>query len=139
MPTYDLRCDNGHEFEMFLRLAELDEDQICECGRPATRLIRAPMVFVQADICYDSPIDGRPITSRQARLEDMKRAGCVEYDPGMRQDYDRRVRDNETALDRTLEQSVEASIAQLPARKRETLETELRAGVTAEPVRMTAE
>ena len=32
---------------------------------------------------YKSPIDGRPITSRQARRDDMKRNGCVEYEPSL--------------------------------------------------------
>lgn len=30
---------------------------------------------------YRSPIDGRPITSRSARREDLIRNGCVEVDP----------------------------------------------------------
>jgi hypothetical protein len=32
---------------------------------------------------YQSPIDGRPITTRHARREDMKRNDCVEYEPSM--------------------------------------------------------
>jgi hypothetical protein len=32
---------------------------------------------------YRSPIDGRPITSRSERREDLKRNGCVEWEPGM--------------------------------------------------------
>lgn len=32
---------------------------------------------------YASPIDGRPITSRSARREDMKRNNCVEYEPSL--------------------------------------------------------
>jgi hypothetical protein len=33
---------------------------------------------------YLSPIDGRPITSRSERREDMKRNDCVEIDPPKR-------------------------------------------------------
>ena len=33
---------------------------------------------------YLSPIDGRPITSRSERREDMKRNDCVEVDPPKR-------------------------------------------------------
>ena len=33
---------------------------------------------------YRSPIDGRPITSRSQRREDLKRNGCVEYEPSMK-------------------------------------------------------
>ena len=32
---------------------------------------------------YQSPIDGRPITSRTARKEDLKRNGCVPYEPSL--------------------------------------------------------
>jgi len=32
---------------------------------------------------YRSPIDGRPITSRSARREDLKRNNCVEYEPSL--------------------------------------------------------
>ena len=40
---------------------------------------------VQRDIAeYRSPIDGRPITTRSERREDLKRNGCVEVDPPKR-------------------------------------------------------
>lgn len=32
---------------------------------------------------YSSPIDGRVITSRSERREDLKRNGCVEYEPSL--------------------------------------------------------
>lgn len=32
---------------------------------------------------YRSPIDGKPITSRSSRREDLKRNNCVEYEPSM--------------------------------------------------------
>lgn len=38
------------------------------------------MPRVQSDIPeYLSPIDGRPITSRSHRREDMRRNGCIDY------------------------------------------------------------
>lgn len=36
---------------------------------------------------YRSPIDGRPITSRSHRREDLKRNNCVEYDDSMRKKH----------------------------------------------------
>lgn len=137
MPLFDLLCDDGHEFERYLRFSELEDDQICECGRPAIRLIRPPMIFVQPDVCYDSPINGQAITNRQARIEDLKRSGCIEYDPGMKQDADRRAVENEVRLDKHIEQTVESAIEQMPSKKREQLHTELLSGATAEPVRQT--
>lgn len=137
MPTYRHSCDNGHIFDLFLRFSQLEDPQHCQCGRPADRVICAPMIFVSPDICYDSPIDGKAITSKHARIEDLKRNGCVEYDPGMRQDYDRRAKESEARLDSVIEQSVDQQIHEMPARKRELLQSELAAGVTAEPVRQT--
>lgn len=32
---------------------------------------------------YQSPVDGRWITSRSQRRDDLKRNGCVEYEPSM--------------------------------------------------------
>jgi hypothetical protein len=102
------------------------------------RQISRVMGFVQQNICYDSPIDGRVITSKQARLEDLARHNCVEYDPGMRQDYQRRIADGEKQLDKAVDQTIDREIAQMPARKREKLQAELEGGYTAEPVRLTA-
>lgn len=97
----------------------------------------APMAFVQKDVCYDSPVDGRPITNKHARLDDLKRNGCVEYDPGMKQDYQRRIADGEKALDRSVEAHVERSISEMPAVKRERLAAELSGGMSADIARIT--
>ena len=97
------------------------------------------MVFVQGDIRYDSPIDGRPITSKHARIEDLKRSGCVEYDPEMKKDYKRRVEEGEKALDKSVDSLVEREVSAMPARKRENLFAELSRGVSADLARTTPE
>jgi hypothetical protein len=102
------------------------------------RQISRVMGFVQANICYDSPIDGRPITSKQARIEDLARHNCRPYDPEMKTDYQRRIADDEKKLDKAVDETIDRTIAAMPARKREKLEAELQGGVTAEPVRLTA-
>lgn len=96
-----------------------------------------PVVFVAPNICYDSPVDGRHITSKQARIEDLKRHNCIEYDPEMRTDYQRRIKDNEASLEKHVEETVDREIATMPSRKREKLTAELEGGLTAEPVRQT--
>lgn len=98
-------------------------------------LRRAPMIFVQQDIHYQSPVDGRVITSRHQRLDDLARNNCVEYDPEMKKDYQRRVAETEQKLDKSVDEQVERAISQMPSRKRERLENELRAGVDADIVR----
>lgn len=50
--------------------------------KPFAGQICAPIIV--SDIPeYRSPIDGRSITSRSHRREDLKRNGCVEYEPSM--------------------------------------------------------
>lgn len=95
------------------------------------------MVFVSPDICYDSPVDGKPITSKQKRQEDLARHNCIEYDPGMRQDFDRRVIEDQARLEKGVEASVEEVVSSMPARKREKLTAEIQSGLTPEPVRQT--
>lgn len=102
------------------------------------RFLPLPMAFIQPDICYDSPIDGRPITNKYARMEDLARNNCREYDPGQRQDYDRKVKEADERLERSFEQSIDREIALMPARKREKLQAELEGGATVEPIRQTA-
>ena len=96
---------------------------------------RAPMAFVQRDVCYDSPIDGKPITNKHARAEDLKRSGCIEYDPGMRQDAVRKAQERDKALDAAAERTVEEVVSSMPSRKRESLYSELASGASAEIVR----
>lgn len=56
-------------------------------GQPMAKPFAGQVVMpsVISDIpAYLSPIDGRPITSRSARREDLKRNGCVEYEPSLK-------------------------------------------------------
>jgi len=138
MPIYEYQCPCGTQFERVLPVARYDEAQVCECGKVAQKVIlHAPRGYVQADICYDSPIDGRPITTKQARDEDLARSNCVPYDPGIRQDYERRIRDNEKRLEDAVDRSVDEEIARMPARKKEKLQAEMEGGMDAVPERIT--
>jgi len=81
---------------------------------------------------YPSPIDGSPITSRRKRAEDLARNECVEYDPQMRHDYDRRIKEEEKKLDQAVERTVEETILSMPSDKREKLGQELEKGADTE-------
>lgn len=139
MPLHDFRCRVcGHEEERTVRFAELHTQlhtAADHIGFMDHFYKTAPAGFVQRDICYDSPIDGRPITSKQARIEDLKRSECVEWDPEMRKDYARRREEAETRLDKALDETVEAAIEVMDVRKKEKLEQELRAGASVEITR----
>ena len=41
MPTYEYRCANGHEFELFQRMSDEPAAECPECGAPSERLLSA--------------------------------------------------------------------------------------------------
>ena len=134
---YEYRCRNGHEFERVLPVADYQTPQRCECGAEGRRVLSLPRLMVKQDVRYDSPVTGAPITSERARREDLARHNCIEYEPGMRQDYERRVVEDERKLDKVVDATVEAEISRMPARKRERLEAELKGGSDVTVERLT--
>lgn len=121
MPLYNYRCPAGHLFERWLPVREYREPQNCECGQVGEKLILyAPMV--QGDLpAYISPVTGMLISGRRAREEDLRVHGCVPYEPGMRQDMERRKAEEEAALDASVERTVGEFVEKLPAAQRESL------------------
>jgi hypothetical protein len=72
MPTYTWRNGRWRDRRTGAPMALPARDAVC-------------VPRVQSDIAeYRSPIDGRPITSRSERREDLRRNGCVEVDPPKR-------------------------------------------------------
>ena len=138
MPTYTFRCNTCLNTEDHYRKVDQRNDAPLCHGNRMWRVITAPMVFVSPDICYDSPIDGRPITSMKARLEDLARSNCSPYDPEIKTDYQRRIKEKDAALDKSVDEIVDREIALMPAKKREKLVAELEGGLTVEPQRLTA-
>jgi hypothetical protein len=83
------------------------------------------MVKIAADVCYDSPIDGKHITSWAAREEDLARSGCRPYDPEMKTDAARHRREMDDSLDKAVDATVEEAIEKMPTKQRGTLFQEL--------------
>ncbi len=46
MPTYEYRCPNGHEFEVFQRMSDEPGADCPECGKPGQRQISAGAGFL---------------------------------------------------------------------------------------------
>ena len=138
MPTYEFNCRRGHHFERILKVSDYRVEQVCECGADSRRIISIPrLVTAQPNVHYDSPIDGRPITSMAQRRDDLARSGCREYDPEMRKDADRFAKESEAKLDKQVDATVEAMFEKMPLRKKESLERELTAGADASIERRT--
>lgn len=135
MPLHDYRCPNGHTMEVQVPQG-IDWITCGRCQERATKVfLKFPAAYVQADVCYDSPIDGRPITTKQARIEDLKRNHCRPYEPGEMEEVQRNREKAEEKFDKGIDETVEREVALMPQRKRELLEQEVRAGATPEIVR----
>lgn len=135
MPVYEYKCAAEHLFDRFLKLAQYQEPQTCECGQAAVKIIRTPSTLRPDIPAYTSPVDGRWVNSRAQRREDLKRNGCVEWDPDRESDQRRYREQADTTLESKLEETVEREITAMPLRKRETLAAELVGGAEAPIVR----
>lgn len=135
MPIYEFRCSKGHTFDRYLKLAEYDASQRCECGESATRQVVAPMVMPDIP-AYQSPVTGQWVNSRAQRREDLKRHDCVEYEPSMKEHAARQRAREDAALEASVADTVEREIAAMPTRKREKLAAEMDAGMDVELTRI---
>lgn len=75
---------------------------------------------------YESPSSGKTISNHRQRDEDLKETGCVEYDPGVKQDYQANIKRGEKELDKQVDDTVEAAFEAMPVEKKERLENELK-------------
>lgn len=108
MPLYDYRCPSCGKVEEHFASVE-ERVVICTaCGGSAIRQLSAP-AFCPPMAPYKSPVTGQWIDGTKARREDLARNNCVEYDPGMKQDHDRRKKEAEEKLDKVAEKAVEAA------------------------------
>ncbi len=126
MPTYQFCCNHGHQMEKYVSLQDYDNPQSCYCGETTYRQILAPaLVKAQPECRYDSPIDGRPITTWQQREEDLARHNCQPYDPEQKKDYEQKQAESQSALEKALDETVEEKISRMPTKDRERLHSEL--------------
>lgn len=126
MPLYEYRCEHGHTFTRFFSLADHRRWQPCACGVLAEQLISCPvLVTAQPECCYDSPIDGTPITSWAQRRNDLDKHNCQEYDPEMKTDHMNRIKAHDDALDKSVDTFVEQQWAGMSTDKRNALAKDL--------------
>ena len=103
----------------WLHKLKLDESvsAIRNPNKPHNRMVELPS--------YQSPITGKWIDGRAARRNDLAASGCVEYEPGMKEDQEKRHAAEDAALDNKVGEIVEQEIYAMPTEKREKLGAEL--------------
>lgn len=81
MPLYTFKCPTcGEKETAFRKIVDMDNIMICNSdGSDMRRIIEA--AHIVKDIgSYFSPVDGKLITGRSQRREDLKRNNCREWE-----------------------------------------------------------
>ena len=86
------------------------------------------MIINKSFDAYESPITGEVITTYRQREQEMKKHGCVDYEPTIRNDIDNKIKRDEAKLDKLVDETIDHEISQMDSRKRELMEQELNAG-----------
>lgn len=131
------RCQCGEVFETPEDRVDFQYAPCPECGELANRICPgSPSFFVKGKFeAYQSPITGEVIRTKRQRDNEMKEHGCVDYEPSIKTEADRRVKEDDRKLDKLIDETVDAQIEQMPSRKREKLFEELRSGADLELTR----
>jgi len=143
MPTYTYKCKNCNAlYSRVMRMSDHVTTIDCECGDIANQVILSPpLITIPQHMRYDfdgyqSPVTGRHISNMRDRANDLAASNCIEYDPGMRQDTDRKVKERENELDRSVDETVERAFESMTTQQKENLGKELTAGIDAEVIRV---
>lgn len=125
-PFYDYACPKGHLLTKYLQLRNHTGELACDCGEWAKQVITSPaMIKVAASIAYDSPVDGRHITTWDARAEDLKRNHCRPYDPGMKKDAENFRNARQAKLEAAIDETIAETVTKMPTAQRGKLYADL--------------
>ena len=138
MPVYEYYCNHCRgRFDKFHKLADYAKPTTCpQCGGLSEKLLSAPAVVGDYE-GYECPVSGKWVEGRRQHEENLKRTGCRVFEPGERESLIRRKAAEEAALDRAVEETVDAAIEAMPTRKREQLVQELQGGADVKVERQT--
>ena len=122
---YESRCNScGKLYEYIKPAAQYLESPFC-CGERTQKVIlNAPMGHV-VNIHYTSPIDGKPITTKQARINDLRANNCRPWE-GLEQEKkvaQERKAYEEKVEDKKLEAAAVQAWQSLKPEQRKVLET----------------
>ncbi len=125
MPIYESRCLScGRDYEYIKPASQYLDSPFC-CGERTQKVILTPPMGYVENIYYTSPIDGKPITTKQQRINDLKANNCRPWE-GLEQEKkvaQERKRDEEKKEDKKLEESAVRAWQSLKPEQRRQLET----------------
>lgn len=122
---YESRCNScGKTYEYIKPAAQYLESPFC-CGEQTQKVIINPPMGHVVNIHYTSPINGRPITTKQARINDLRENGCRPWE-GLEQEkkaaQERKVYE-EKIEDKKIEAAAVQAWQSLKPEQRKVLET----------------
>lgn len=118
MPMYEAKCRHcGKQETYFASIANRNETPECCRFARMERIISMPMV--NFDIApwqsFESPADGKIITSRSELKENLARNGKILYEPGLKQDIARNLDQAKDAAFRPIEAAVDSLVTSMVA------------------------
>lgn len=129
MPLYVYKCLQGHRFERIQTIQEMELGATkCECGVAASVVI-VPTQIAPMFTPYRCPITDKPIMTKTAHTENLKRHGCRVYEPGETDQFLRKKAEEDRSLDRKVEESVDRFVDGLSGDERSQLENEVASGM----------
>ena len=129
MPLYEYRCQTGHTTMKYLPLAEYDVPQQCKCGLEASKILGVSTISIQSTTDYTCPVTGKPITTRKAHEENLKRHGCRVLEKGENENASKYKAREEAIFEKRVEDTAEEFVHSLSTDKREQLGRELEYGL----------
>lgn len=101
-------------------------DYVAKYGEPQRRCAAKGTTIINKSFdAYESPSSGKVISSHADRNDDLARTGCIEYDPGIRQDQERNTKAGDEAINRLVDETVEKQFHSMSTSEKESLHKEM--------------
>ena len=124
MPLYNYTCPDHGEFDAFAPLAEYKLPKACNCGKLSPRGLSVPHFSVD-NVGYNCPITGEWVGSKYQHQENLAKHDCRVLEDGETQSAATRRQQDDTKLDKLVEDHVEREFESFPSAKKEQLHNEL--------------
>ena len=140
MPVYEYTCHQCRKgFEVVRKMQDYREPAYCPVCHTLGNRVLSPAAVRGDYEGYQCPVTGKWVEGRKAHEENLRQTGCRVFEPGEKQEFERRREREEAEFDAKLEQSIGETVAAMPAEKQQKLAQELAAGAGIGFTRSTVE